>query len=239
MMYQNAARTSGFRRSGCVAMVFALLLQHACEATITANDIDFDSMPAIFGMTWTSNVEYQSHLQSLPARQFLCKSEDATARNQLMRLNNMSRRLRMQRNETRTPRKTDDGLPITLIISRGGCSFEEKARQAMLLENVAFVILYDDRERSQLLPMSASNSADIDVGLMFVSYSTGIRKLFDALARSFCLLGLTIHFPKNYFKCSVINRGTHGRMAALSSQWTAGCQNTRMDQDIATRKNGF
>jgi hypothetical protein len=71
---------------------------------------------------------------------------------------------------------TGDDLPVAVLISRGACSFEEKGREAMLLPNVDFCIIYDDRARTHLVPMSASEPDGITMGMMFVSYSTGVRK---------------------------------------------------------------
>ena len=139
------------------------------DAAITVDGIEFDSMPAIFGVAWASNVDYRAHLQSLPNHPFLCEDEDSFLHRNLKKNASIS---------VVEPYSTADNLPIAVLASRGGCSFEEKARVAMHLLNVDFVIVYDDRERSSLVPMSATDPAGISVGMLFVSQSTGSRKFY-------------------------------------------------------------
>jgi hypothetical protein len=76
---------------------------------------------------------------------------------------------------------------VALLISRGGCSFEEKARIAMTFPNVAYAVIFDDRERSRLVPMSAGNAAGIDIGLMFIARESGLS---ECLISS---LGVPVH----------------------------------------------
>ena len=64
-------------------------------------------------------------------------------------------------------------VTVALLVSRGGCSFELKARNAMLIPEVAFVIIYDDHNQSHLVPMSATDAHGITVRLLFVSSTTG------------------------------------------------------------------
>lgn len=149
----------------CWLFVMLLATTGGSDAAITVDGIEFDSMPAIFGMTWGNNVDYRAHLQSLPNRPFLCEDEDSF----------LHRNLKKQSTAPLIEPPADN-LPIAVLASRGGCSFEEKARVAMNLLNVEIVIVYDDRERSSLVPMSASDPAAITVGMLFVSQSTGSRK---------------------------------------------------------------
>lgn len=145
-----------------VPVVVMMFLTSGAEAAITlanGKNITFDSMPATFGMTWVSNVEYRARLLYLPGDPFLCDGILA--------------------DDTITAADDDDDdLPIAVLASRGGCSFEEKARVAMNLKNVTFVIVYDDRKRTRLVPMSShsGSAADVSVGMLFVSESTGDRK---------------------------------------------------------------
>lgn len=143
-------------------VVVMMLLTSGVEATITLaknGNITFDSMPATFGMTWVSNVEYRAHLLYLPNDPFLCKQQDGTSVESIIGA------------------AEDDDLPIAVLASRGGCSFEEKARVAMNMKNVSFVIVYDDRKRTRLVPMSShsDSTADVSVGMLFVSESTGYQ----------------------------------------------------------------
>lgn len=162
-------------QSVTAVILLLLLTANEARATITVGAIEFESMPAIFGMTWVSNVEYRAHLQMLPSHPFLCDNDEGILHRKLKKVANLVslRTLSAKQNERL---KITDDEPIAVLTSRGGCSFEEKARQAMTMDNVAFVIVYDDRERSALVPMSASDPAGIGVGMLFVSQSTGSRK---------------------------------------------------------------
>ena len=46
----------------------------------------------------------------------------------------------------------------------------------MTFPNVAYAIIFDDRERSRLVPMSATNAAGIDIGLMFIGRESGLSE---------------------------------------------------------------
>mmetsp|Transcript_12508 Transcript_12508/g.20806 ORF Transcript_12508/g.20806 Transcript_12508/m.20806 type:complete len:443 (+) Transcript_12508:173-1501(+) len=171
-------------RSVVVLLGFALILPD-CDATIKvydyAENIEFDSLPAVFGMPWIDNVDYRAHLQFLDSRPFLChddidmlglsQPEDASNRATRRFLNNNKR----NKTHTSTPHIVADDLPVAVLVSRGACSFEEKAREALLLPNVEYCIIYDDRARSHLVPMSASEPDYLSVGMLFVSYGTGVQ----------------------------------------------------------------
>lgn len=43
---------------------------------------------------------------------------------------------------------------------------------------VQYLIVYDDRFHSALVPMSATNPDGITIGLLFVSEATGLRKFY-------------------------------------------------------------
>lgn len=137
----------------------------SCHATIAAEGLLFDSMPAVFGLPWVSHIQYQAHLQVISGRQFLCENDDTI-------VESSGDRRRLQHTE---PHATNDDLPIALLVSRGACSFEEKSREAMKFRNVAFVIIYDDRSRTQLVPMSASDKEPIFDRMLFVSHTTGLQ----------------------------------------------------------------
>lgn len=211
-----------------IAFVLTILRIPECHATLSVEDgvLEFDSMPAIFGMPWLHNVEYQAHLQFFDDRPFLCQdtsdvlslpmldddnSDDSTEQHASDGENDLGdgRMLNddlidnddihdvdghgddidattpvlenLSHGETKStkPHGVADDLPVAMLVSRGACSFEEKAREALLLPNVKFCVIYDDRSRTHLVPMSASESNDLDVGMIFVSYNTGIRKLQD------------------------------------------------------------
>lgn len=130
-------------------------------------------MPAVFGMIWQPGIEYYAHLQFLPDHIFLCNNEDITS----LSSDANGRLLSHRNNQTTHP--TSDGLPVVLLVSRGGCSFEEKARNAMKIDLVKYLIVCDDRVRpspfTKLVPMSATNPTNVDVGMLFVSYTSGMK----------------------------------------------------------------
>lgn len=144
--------------------------------TISVNENEFQSMPAIFGAPWKPGIDYYAHLQFLPEHIFLCTNDDIVALQDLM--HHSRRVLPHGGNATISP--TNDDLPVALLVSRGGCSFEEKARNAMKFRKVAYVIVFDDHirpsARPNLVPMSATDGTEVDVGMIFVSYATGMRK---------------------------------------------------------------
>jgi hypothetical protein len=136
------------------------------SATITVGDRHYQSMPAAFGMPWHPMGHYAAHIQVLEDNPFLCQGAGLT---------NFSRRL-PGKNESLV--KPTDGIPVALLTSRGACNFEEKARTAMKYGDfVKYVIVYDDRARSALVPMVATDPDGITVGMLFVSQTSGLRKL--------------------------------------------------------------
>ena len=72
-------------------------------------------------------------------------------------------------------------VAAALLVERGDCSFEEKARNVMLhYPAISYMIVYDDMvSKNNLVPMKETNSSDgIDVGMLFVSYRAGMSTLF-------------------------------------------------------------
>lgn len=172
----SAMRCSFFGMFPLVQLFLLVLIQQitTVTATISVNSKEFQSMPAIFGAPWKPGVDYYAHLQFLPEHIFLCTNDDIVALQDVMH----SRLLPHGGNATISP--TNDDLPVALLVSRGGCSFEEKARTAMKFSKVAYVIVFDDHirpsTRPNLVPMSATDGTEVDVGMIFVSYATGMRK---------------------------------------------------------------
>lgn len=77
-----------------------------------------------------------------------------------------------------------DNIPVAVLVKRGKCSFEEKAKNALSLlpsHVVKYIIIYDDKKGRRLVPMSANESGNVDVGLVFVSLATGneLLRLID------------------------------------------------------------
>lgn len=113
---------SNMKRLVCLLVISSLLpLAHA---TITVGDKHFSSMPAVFGKPF-SLVERDdiARLQVLRDDTFLCQVN----------------------NETEDYVIPPDGLPVAVLVSRGECSFEEKARTAMDYGFISYVIVHDGK----------------------------------------------------------------------------------------------
>lgn len=139
--------------------------------------IELPSMPAKFGMNWRNGIDYFAQLQLLPEHLFLCHDDESAS----VTLDMNSRLLSHGTGSLNSSiHSTNDGVPVALLVSRGECSFEEKARMAMQINNVAYVIVFDDRVRPttkpNLVPMSATDATGIDMGMLFVSYASGMRE---------------------------------------------------------------
>jgi hypothetical protein len=148
-------------------VVFACSLLSLVSATITAGDKHFQSMPAVFGKPFSMmRRDDMAHLQLLNDNPFLCQGGPFNERH-LMGNDQTS----YNEDNHIVP---SDGLPIAVLVSRGGCSFEEKARAAMTYGYIKYVIVYDDRARSALVPMSATDPDNITVGMLFVSRTSGM-----------------------------------------------------------------
>jgi len=83
--------------------------------------------------------------------------------------------------------KPSDGTPVALLAKRGQCSFEAKARTAMTLTPpgiVKYIIVYDDRERSTLSIMSAMDASSISVGLLFITFNSGVDLIVQLMSQS-------------------------------------------------------
>jgi hypothetical protein len=139
-------------------------LSIAVEATITIGERNFQSMPAVFGKPFSLVGSYDpAHLQLLQADdQFLCHRAPENERH-------------LRATDTTNHIVPTDGLPVAVLVSRGSCSFEEKARAAMAYGFIQYVIVYDDRARAALVPMSATDPDGITVGMLFVSHMTGMQ----------------------------------------------------------------
>ena len=75
---------------------------------------------------------------------------------------------------------------VALLVRRGGCSFERKARAAMRLPNVEYVVVYDnDPSHVHLDTMSATDGKGIHLRLLFVSYESGrsLKLMIDDISK--------------------------------------------------------
>lgn len=163
--------------SNLFLFVWISLTREAAAVLTVDKRASFDSMPAMFGSPWVTDTQYQARLQALPARPFLCEDDETasfvTTKNWGRRLGQLDTNNITQQLERKL---VQNELPIALLVSRGACSYKEKAREAMKLQNVDFVIVFDDQAKQPLVPMTSSDSSEgQNVHLLFVSYGTGLR----------------------------------------------------------------
>lgn len=161
-------------RSITFQSLFLISLHHllgSVESTIHAGGLDFDSVPAMFGATFDDGVKYQARLQYISSHPYLCNKEDNSSTS-VSDPNKQS----LKNNYNHSNERISDELPVVLLVRRGVCSFEEKALTAMALrKKPLFVIVYDDGSHNDLIHMGSSNQYDIDIHMLFVSYTTGLK----------------------------------------------------------------
>jgi hypothetical protein len=137
-------------------LVVLTLMTRQAHARIRGNGDSFDSVPASFGLPWVNGTEYCANLQEIPARSLLCENDEGNSKF----FNTWNGFL----------------LPFALLVNQGGCSNEEKAREAMKLPNVGFLIVVGDKPQQKLVTMTSKDTAhNTSLRLLFVSSATGHR----------------------------------------------------------------
>eukprot|EP00547_Thalassionema_nitzschioides_P017661 CAMPEP_0194251594 /NCGR_PEP_ID=MMETSP0158-20130606/25710_1 /TAXON_ID=33649 /ORGANISM="Thalassionema nitzschioides, Strain L26-B" /LENGTH=346 /DNA_ID=CAMNT_0038988769 /DNA_START=169 /DNA_END=1209 /DNA_ORIENTATION=- len=125
----------------------------------------------MFGAPFDDGVQYHARLQYLSSHPYLCHAEE----NSSTSLSDGGKQP-LKNNYNHNNETTNDDLPVALLVRRGVCSFEEKALTAIAMgKKPGFVIVYDDESHSDLIHMGASNRYDIDIHMLFVSYTTGLK----------------------------------------------------------------
>jgi hypothetical protein len=119
-------------------------------------------MPALFGGQMGYNdPPVMAHLMVVKGRPLLCTEE----------VENNNGNSDMVNVHIEQP---DDGLPVALLVERGQCTFYEKASVASQWDAVKFVIVYDNEQSPDLVPMSSEYPSNIT--LLFVSNLGGQGK---------------------------------------------------------------
>ena len=129
------------------------------------NDRDiyrYDGLPALFGKNFFKSVRYPAIL-GLPTDPYLCEL-DQTNKDMTSRNDNVSNTLSWG----------PSNLPTALLVRRGLCTFERKGLVASQLPGVKYLIVYGDPTDNALVPMAASETNSVEVGMMFVSYKDGL-----------------------------------------------------------------
>lgn len=129
---------------------------------------EYDSQPAAFGKIFQFGIQYEARAQEVIDDPYLCGiSPDGSIPYDL------------------PPRQEDkitvptDGSPVLLMAKKGMCTYERKARVAMLygpVNAVQYVLVYDDKpEGDKLITMFANKDPKgITVGLQFISFASGM-----------------------------------------------------------------
>lgn len=128
----------------------------------------YDSQTARFGIPFVRGTVYEARLQMHEGDPYLCGDE--------WPIQNYDDLI-----------KPSDGRPVALLAKRGQCSFEAKARTAMTLTPpgiVKYIIVYDDKERPTLSIMSAMDPSSITIGLLFVSFNSGVDLIVQIMSQS-------------------------------------------------------
>ena len=180
-----------------------ILGEVSSTVSIPQYNVSYSSMPAMFGQKWpekqssvtvekddsssthihsygpSSFVKVQAHLQWIPNRSLLCRSEEE----------------KKHTTEIYNITQPEDRLPVVLLAERGECTFWEKAQVAsellaevegkeddnssMIHNKKYYLMVYDNIiDNPGLVPMSSGDNTMDDnannITLLFVSYHTGI-----------------------------------------------------------------
>jgi len=129
---------------------------------------EYDSQPAAFGTLFQYGKQYQSRVQLIPDDPYLCGiDENGNPTDDLP-----------ERQEGRIIVPAD-ATPVLLMAEKGKCSYERKARVAMLygpVGAVAYVLVYDNKaDGNKLITMFPDRDPrGITVGLQYISYTSGL-----------------------------------------------------------------
>lgn len=171
------------------AILLLLLCVLPTQATITYTtathtQLSFDSMPAEFGMTIPWDTPVQIQLKHFKDDTSLCPEDQTNSTNnnndidEWVAAHTTTIDSDASINSTAT---NASSLPSAFLISRGDCSFLEKAYAAEAL-GIPYLIIYDDRIEPELVRMHAFDAPHATVGLLFVSRATGLALLEMLLA---------------------------------------------------------
>lgn len=192
----------------------------------------FKSAPASFGAQFALGKSYPARLQLAQNDPYLC--EETTSTNGTKTEREQPRYVGKLFGphdpvETTTehivpPR---DHSTVAILVKRGKCSFEEKARNALALQPtgiIKYLIVYDNEKRDKLVPMSPStelgNHMALDIGLVFVSMETGkelLRLNFEQPPATRAAGGFKIYIdPDSWPHSGIYDNPKDGMIATLS-----------------------
>jgi len=147
-----------------VFLLFDNLIIVDANLSIQGGSHEYTSQPASFGQVFQFGFQYPARAQVLENDPYLCGGPGIE-----------EEMLEEKKGTVVVPK---DGMGVLLLAKKGKCSYERKARVAMLYgpaELVSFVVVYNDNtnENAKLETMSAKNSRGISVGMLFISYKSG------------------------------------------------------------------
>lgn len=138
-----------------VSTLGALFTSVSATVILPEYNRSYHSLPALFGQPLPLDIPVTAYLQIIQDWPRLCQDIGR----------------RPESDAVVTPQ---DGLPVALLVERGTCTFWEKGETASLWSPpVQYVIVYDEEERSELVPMSSE--FDSNMTLLFVSRQTGLE----------------------------------------------------------------
>lgn len=155
--------------------IFITVSHNVVLGSISVAEKSFTSNPATFGRVLKPDIEYKAHMQFLSSDQFMCEPPPMTAVRSRLRDIKVPQKFKPPLESSLNFSSPEDfvnphdGTPVVLLVSRGKCSFEDKARAAMTIAKVEYLVIFDDRTRSDLVTMSASEPDSINIGLLFIS----------------------------------------------------------------------
>ena len=152
-----------------------LLLPQLASSTIylPSYNISYQSMPALFGGTWSEDVTVKAYLQLVAEEPLLCESpQDAS-------LNNAITVPLPSTDDSDNNTESPIPIPVALLVQRGECTFAQKAAVALQwAPTVKYVIVYDNEISNFLVPMGTDEEGEENsIALLFVSYHSGMGKL--------------------------------------------------------------
>ncbi len=137
-------------------MLVTFLLSVSSTVTVPEYNRSYHSFPALFGKRLPLDNPVRAYLQVIQDWPLLCDDSEITP----------------DPDAVVTP---DDGLSVALLVERGKCTFWEKGESASFWSPpVQYVIIYDNEERPELVPMSSETESNMT--LLFVTRKTGLGK---------------------------------------------------------------
>lgn len=153
------------------------------DATIVLPEYNksFTSMPGLFGgQLGYNDPPVMAHLTVIKDWLQLCPRDDEGQQTDMdQQQQEQPENVHAQHDNNKYHLETpDDGLPVALLVERGGCTFYEKAMVAEQYFDgtVQYLVVYDNEMSPDLVPMSSEHPTNTT--LVFVSNPSGEGEFF-------------------------------------------------------------